>query len=104
MPYDPGRPADAYIFAWHPIVEHEVADHRHPEQWRFFVLPEQILPNQKTISVNRLKNLGPDIGYALLSTEVGAQIGLLTELKIEKELRNGLYVKPSRFENRQSKV
>lgn len=33
----PGRQADLYAFAWHPI-ESEVCDHRDPAQWSFYVV------------------------------------------------------------------
>lgn len=97
----PGRPADVYIFAWHPVMDHEVADHRCPEQWRFFVVPEQQLPNQKTISINRLRILAPEIGYDQLAAEIETWIARLGELKFQAEFRNGRYVKGSRFDNRQ---
>ena len=47
----PGRLADVYIFAWHPVTDPDVADHRDPSQWVFFVVPTCELPTgQKTIS------------------------------------------------------
>ena len=83
-------------------MDHEVVDHRHPEQWRFFVLPEQRLPDQKTISINPLRNLAPEIGYDQLSVEIERQVARLGELKVEAERRNEHFVKPSRLDNRQS--
>ena len=99
-PYCPGRPADVYIFACHPIADRRVADHRHPEQWRFVVVPERQLPAQKTISINRLRDLGAEVGYEQLSAEIEEQVAQLGELKVQTEFRNELYVKPSRFDNR----
>ena len=100
-PYRPGRPADAYVFAWHPIADRLVADHRRPEQWRFIVVPEWQLPEQKTISINRLNGLAREIGYDQLPAEIERQIAKLGGFKADIEFRNGLYVKPSRFDNRQ---
>ena len=100
-PYCPGRPADVYVFAWHPIADRRVADHRSPEQWSFFVLPEQQLPRQKTISINPLRNLAPEIGYDQLAAEIERLIAQLGELKLKTELRNKHFVKPCRFDNRQ---
>ena len=80
-PYDPGRPADVYVFAWHPIEDHHVADQRLPEQWRFIVVPEWRLPNQKTIAINRLRDLGTEIEYVRLLAEVEREIAQLSELK-----------------------
>ena len=51
----PGRPADIYIFAWHPVTEEQTADHRDPDQWEFYVVPEaELPPRQKTIALSRL--------------------------------------------------
>ena len=99
-PYCPGRLADLYIFAWHPIVDHEVADHRDPKQWRFFVVPEQQLPDQKTISINPLRNLVAAVGYDQVSAEIEWRLDQLGELKVQTEFRNRRYVKGSRFDNR----
>lgn len=96
-PYEPGRPADVYVFAWHPIEDDQVADHRSPQQWRFIVLPEQQLPEQKTISIGRLRNLAEEIGYDQLAAGVERQVAQLGELKVETEVRTGRYVKPSPF-------
>jgi len=52
-----GRYADIYVFAWHPVVDLS-ADHRDPAQWRFFVLPTSALPEAKTLSLSRIKDMG----------------------------------------------
>ena len=49
------RYADIYLFAWHPELDRNIADHRCASQWRFFVIPEHQLPAQKSISLNSLK-------------------------------------------------
>ena len=57
----PGRPADLYVFAWHPGFDpKDAVDHRDPEQWEFYLLPETRLPKgQKTLAPNSLMNLKP---------------------------------------------
>ena len=53
--YIPGRPADIYVFAWHPIKDVDAADHRIAGQWEFYVIPEYKLPIQRTISLRSLR-------------------------------------------------
>ena len=38
------RHADLYVFAWHPVKDLKIADHRCPGQWEFFVVAESKLP------------------------------------------------------------
>ena len=98
-PYMPGGPADVYIFAWHPILDYKVADHRCAEQWRFFVVPERELPNQKTISVNRVKSLAAEVAYDQIAAVVSAKLSQLGGLKVKVEFNEGYYIKTSRFDN-----
>ena len=50
----PGRQADVYVFAWHGHDDDQ-ADHTDPQQWCFFVVAEQDLPQaQKSIGLKRL--------------------------------------------------
>ncbi len=51
-----GRHADIYVFCFHPVTSDD-ADHREPEQWEFYVLPTTALPDQKTLSLSRVKAL-----------------------------------------------
>ena len=53
-----GRLADLYIFAHHPVVDDDLCDQREPNQWDFYLLREQVLPQQDTISLNPLRSLG----------------------------------------------
>ena len=54
-----GRPADIYIFAWHPETRKDVADHRKPEQWEFYVIRSTALPGcQRGISLSSVKEKG----------------------------------------------
>ena len=38
------RHADLYVFAWHPEENLKIANHRRPDQWKFFVVAESELP------------------------------------------------------------
>ena len=97
--YIPGRPADVYIFACHSLTDHAIADHRSPEQWRFIVVPERELPNQKTISINPLKKLAAETRYGQLAQTISATLSQLDELKANVEANHGCYTKTSRFDN-----
>jgi len=44
-----GRFAQLYLFAYHPVID-KTADHRVPEQWKFYIVPTVELPDQKTIA------------------------------------------------------
>ncbi len=59
------RPAHVYVFAWNGVFG-SAADHRDPDQWEFFIVPAIALPPQKTLRLNRLRNItalaGPFLG------------------------------------------
>ena len=59
---EPRRLADLYLFAWHPEVGSR-ADHRRTDQWRFYVLAEKDLPDQKSITLPRLEELAPSVSH-----------------------------------------
>lgn len=67
---DRRRFADIYIFAYHSETDIEAADHRNPAQWRFFIVPEKLLPNQKTIALSRIKAVGAECQFDSLLNEV----------------------------------
>ena len=49
------RFADLYVFAWHPVTDAALVDHRTTEQWDFFVLRTTVLPQaQGTIGPTTL--------------------------------------------------
>ena len=65
------RPADIYVFAWHPIIDPVVADHRLVGQWRFFVSAECDLPaKQDSIILRRIREIGNDVGYDNLADAI----------------------------------
>ena len=74
---EPGRNADIFIFAWHPIAD-DTADHRDPEQWLFYVVPETALPPQKSISLPVLQRLADPIAFSGLRNAVELAVRSLT--------------------------
>lgn len=46
----PGRNADIYVLGLHDVLD-DTADHRDPEQWKFFVIPTQKLPATQRLSM-----------------------------------------------------
>ena len=63
----PGRQADLYIFAWHPITDPEKVDHRDPAQWLFYVVPTAELPaEQNTIRQSVVARRWPKRGFSEL--------------------------------------
>ena len=76
----PLRTADLYVCALHPIAGEE-ADHRRADQWRFYVVRESDLPNQKSISLNPLEKLAHAVTYDELAGAVEEARAWLTSLK-----------------------
>lgn len=66
------RFADIYVFAWHPVADAKLVDHRDPAQWEFYVLPASDLPEQKTIALTRLRTLTGSVPAARLAQSVTA--------------------------------
>ena len=67
----PGGVAEIYIFAWHGEARESAADHRAPEQWRFFVLPARNLPaRQRIIGLLEIEELTDAIGIDALARAV----------------------------------
>ena len=76
--YKPGRPSDIYLFAWHPETNSNIADHRCSEQWRFYVVPKDMLPEgQKTIGMNPVRRLSEEFTYDQLADAVNAALRAL---------------------------
>ncbi|MHA6643739.1 hypothetical protein [Mesorhizobium sp. A623] len=67
----PGRNADIYVFAYHPVTDDAVADHRDPSQWLFYVVEESGLPRvAKTISLAAVRKLVDPVGVDELNKTV----------------------------------
>lgn len=69
-----GRPADVYAFAWN-----SGNDHRDSDRWEFFVVTTSELPDQKTISLSKIKALAIECGQPK-PLKLPELAGRLTEL------------------------
>lgn len=72
-----GRNAHIYVFAWHPEANPDIADHRDPHQWQFFVVSETRLSREaKTISLSQVRRLAdPDpVGAGHLNEAVAKHL------------------------------
>ena len=67
------RLSSIYVFAWHGVAD-DAADHRCPNQWRFYLVPETQLPDQKSISLAHIQRLSVSVGL----DEVRDALALLT--------------------------
>lgn len=82
----PQRLADLYVMARHDETDPSIADHRLPEQWRFYVVPEHQLPSgQKSISLNPLSRLAEACGFDDLAAAVARAMAELPGLKTDRE-------------------
>lgn len=80
----PQRLADLYVMAWHAETDSSIADHRLPDQWRFYVVPEHRLPpGQKRIGLGPLSRLAEACGFDELAAEVERAMAELPALKAE---------------------
>ncbi|MVA96526.1 hypothetical protein GN330_04595 [Nitratireductor sp. CAU 1489] len=52
----PGRNAELYLLGLHAIAD-DTADHRDPEQWRFFVIATSDLPPTNQIGLRKVEQL-----------------------------------------------
>ena len=81
----PQRHADLYVMAWHDETDPNVADHRLPEQWRFYVVPEHRLPpGQKSITLRPLSRLAEACGFDDLAETVERAMAETPGLKVER--------------------
>ena len=83
----PQRHADLYVMAWHAETASSIADHRLPEQWQFYVVPEHRLPAQKTIRLGPLSRLAEACGFDDLAAAVEQAMAELPALKAESNDR-----------------
>lgn len=87
---DANRRADLYLFAWNPVPHLRQADHRNPQQWQFFVMPDNLLPlKQKTISLRPLQKIATHQGVEeiLYSALAGTVEGYRLRLRAEGALK-----------------
>jgi hypothetical protein len=59
---EPGRNADIYVFAHHPIFD-DTADHRDPAQWAFYVISTNRLPDTKRITLGGVRALSQAVQF-----------------------------------------
>ena len=79
------RHADIFVFAWHPERDVATADHRCPEQWRFYVVVERRLPRkQKSIGLTPLNRLTDPCAYEDLANGIAATAANLTTLQADR--------------------
>jgi hypothetical protein len=63
------RNADIFVFAWHPLMGDDT-DHRRPDQWTFYVVPETALPQQGSISLTGIERLASPVRIESLAIEL----------------------------------
>jgi len=85
MPYRrPRRPADIFVFAWHPECDPQLADQRLPDQWMFFAVSErQLRRGQKSITVSQVQKRWKQAPYA----ELGPAVAKITERMTRRRIR-----------------
>ena len=67
----PGRLVDIHVLAWHEEGRETLADHRAPEQWKFFVLPSKRLRvRQRSIGLLEVEEMTRAIGFESLAIAV----------------------------------
>jgi hypothetical protein len=63
------RNADIFVFAWHPLTGDD-ADHRQPDQWLFYIVPEMTLPQQSSVSLAGVTRLASPVNVGGLAVEM----------------------------------
>lgn len=59
----PGRSASIYVFAWNPVTDPAICDHRDPDQWEFYVISRDALPDQKSVGLAGVKTLAEPVRH-----------------------------------------
>ena len=78
MSAEPGRNAEVYMFAHHP-VDDDSADHWDPLQGRFYVMSACVLPPTNTISLTIVRKLA----NAVIIQEAGQLIEAIANATTE---------------------
>ena len=80
------RHADVYVFAWHGRCDSATADHRRSDQWEFYVVASDDLPErQKSISLNPLRQLAAEpCSFDQLAERVQAELSGIEQLKVDR--------------------
>ena len=69
-----GRFATIYLFAWHGESDCKRADQREPEQWTFYVVRTECLPEQKTIALSRIRACHCSVPSSALADAVNEHV------------------------------
>jgi hypothetical protein len=77
---DPRRFADIYVFAHHPIMD-ATADHRDVRQWQFYLVPVNLLPTGKTISLAGVARLAAPNSWVELKAGVEVMRSAFAEIR-----------------------
>lgn len=67
-----GRYANLYIFAWHPVIDPELADHRQSNQWLFHLVRAEHLPDQQSIALSRIQAISPAVNVGAVPAQIAA--------------------------------
>ena len=67
-----GRYASLYIFAWHALIDPEVADHREPDQWSFYLVRADDLPDQQSIALSRIDAVSQPVNIESVPAQIAA--------------------------------
>ena len=70
----PGRNAEIYVLAWHPVTDREQADHRDPAQWQFFVVQADALPPVRTLGMAGVAALATPVRVCQLASTVSNKL------------------------------
>jgi hypothetical protein len=67
---EPGRAAFVYVFAWHPVTDTALADHRIPNQWQFYPVLASALPDQKSIGLRGVQTKARPVSIDAVAVSV----------------------------------
>lgn len=59
-----------FLFAFHGEGDPDFADHRDPEQWRFFLVPRQALPTRWRVTLPAVRRLAPELRFGDLGAAI----------------------------------
>jgi hypothetical protein len=75
----PQRHATLYVFAYDPVDDRDTVNQSDPAEWRFWVVPTVALPrHSRTIGLEQVRTLAPEVGYETLAEKVAEALRLPT--------------------------
>ena len=78
------RAVDLYVFAWHPVQDADIADHRRPDQWEFFVVAEESLPQKQALGLEALTRMSDACNYDTVAARVVKVLESIETLKADR--------------------